>query len=380
MIQFWQLPAPASFVNNVADDLRAGNNVVLVFPDHYPEGWAAAFRAKLRELSLPRLEAITVDSAAPLAALHAQLGLGPCPSRASATHICGLDAFHGHFLHLQGFTSNAWQTWRAFLQAYEDACRHLPLAQRTLFIATLDGELALHSVQSANLLRVHRWSGSMDGLNTRLYAAGLLSATPMSHWHRQLAVSLLAELALWDPQVCAIGAALPLEQILEPELWLTAIARDRNWSATEDLKSPAAEWRGLRQQFDGHPRVHSAWLALAGRGQALAQRLWSGQVTALFPLIERHRRGLLRSYRGFLHVPWETQFGSVARVEDLELNHIADQLNSHNGRGLRDPSDFAAWLRDLRNGLAHFTPIAPDHLLEPRFQSRMDAPLACEED
>ena len=32
------------------------------------------------------------------------------------------------------------------------------------------------------------------------------------------------------------------------------------------------------------------------------------------------------------------------------------------------------------NDLAHLTPIAPERLLEPRFQSRRDAPLACEED
>jgi hypothetical protein len=59
----------------------------------------------------------------------------------------------------------------------------------------------------------------------------------------------------------------------------------------------------------------------AGRPQALAQRLWNGQFTALFPVIEPRRWGLLRSYRGFLRVPWEAQFDSVARVED-QLNHI----------------------------------------------------------
>ena len=98
------------------------------------------------------------------------------------------------------------------------------------------------------------------------------------------------------------------------------------------------------------------------------------------PLIERHRRGLLHYYRGLLHVPWPTQSGTISKLEDLELNHIADQFRPHSSGGLSDVYGFVSWLRDLRNDLAHLTSVAPQRLLDPRFQSRMGNVLTSEDD
>ena len=67
-------------------------------------------------------------------------------------------------------------------------------------------------------------------------------------------------------------------------------------------------------------------------------------------------------------------------MEDLELNHIADQLKSQNSRGLRRVYEFVCWLRDIRNDLAHLTPASAEHLLDPRFENRMDNVLASEDD
>jgi hypothetical protein len=188
-------------------------------------------------------------------------------------------------------------------------------------------------------------------------------------------------LALWDPEVITVGAALPLADILVPESWLANLARVRGWSAAEDLTSPAAQWRGLRQPFEGRHRTHSAWLALAGRNDVIAQRIWNGQVTALFPLLERHRRDLLNSHRGFLHVPWSTLYGkTINEIEDLEFSHVADQLRLQNLARLQPVYDFVYWLRDIRNDLAHLNCVSPQRLLEPRFQSRMDQVSTNEEE
>ena len=151
------------------------------------------------------------------------------------------------------------------------------------------------------------------------------------------------------------------------------MARVRGWSTTEDLASPAAQWHGVRQPFEGRLKTHSAWLALAGRKEVLAQRVWNGQVAALFPLLERHRRDLLNSHRGFLHVPWSTLYGrTIVEIEDLEFSHIADQLRLQNLEHLRPVYDFVYWLRAIRNDLAHLNCVSPQRLLEPTFQSRMD--------
>lgn len=378
---FWQLPEPARFLRTVVEDLRAGYNVVLAMPEHAPGGWITSLRAALSSASLPKLEGIQTDGLPPISAIHKALALGPCSSRATVSDLCDQAGFQGRIIHLQQFTPVAWQAWARFIEDYEDTCRHKELAERTLFVITLSGQLAIDAPAPANLLRIHGWLARMDGLNTRLHAASLLAANTQTHWQRQLAVAILAELALWDPEVVTLGASLSLAEILAPEPWLQKIAADRGWTVTDDLKSPVAEWRGLRQSFEGRHRTHSAWLALAGREEALAQRVWSGQVAALFPLLERHRRGLLKRYSGLLRVPWTTQFGkTITEIEDLELNHIADQLRPQSKGGLRDLYDFVSWLRDVRNDLAHLTNVAPQRLLEPRFQLKMDQILTNEDD
>ncbi len=372
MTGFWQLPAPATFLRRVVEDLREGNNVVVAIPNHAPSGWPTALRSSLADPVLPRLKEIQTDGSAPIPTLHKELALGPCSPRATIADLCANAGFQSRLLHIQRFTPPAWQAWSAFLCEYEDACRHLGLAQRTLFIATIQGDLAAQSPQPANLLRVHHWLDCVDSLNIRLHAAGLLSATTLPHWHRQLAVALLAELALWDPDVLTAGAALPLADIMEPEPWLSQIALTRGWSPSDDPSLPEAAWQGLRQNFENRRRTHSAWLALAGRREALDLRVWNGQVSALFPLLEQHRRGLLSTHSRLLRVPWSTQYGStINNLEDLELNHIADQLRIQNSRGLSDLCTFVNWLRDVRNDLAHLTPVEPNRLLDPRFQSRM---------
>lgn len=380
MIGFWQLPAPTTFLRGVVEDLREGNNVIIAIPDHAPVGWPNALRASLADPTLPRLEELRPDGVAPIPALYEQLALGRCSARASVNELCTNGGFQSRLLYLQRFTPSAWLAWSDFLFQYEDACRHLDLCQRTLFIAAIHGDLAAQAPRPANLLRIHLWCDKMDGVNARLYAANLLAGSNLPHWKRQLTVALLSELALWDPEVLDLGASLPLQDLIEPVPWLSQLATARQWSPADDLRSPLAQWHGYRQPFEGHHRIHSAWLALSGRHQALAQRVWAGQVGALFPLLERHRRSLLARYKNMLLTPWPTQFGYIQGIEDLELNHIADQLKSQSNGGLRNVYEFTCWLRDIRNDLAHLAPIPPVRLLDPRFEKRMDNVLAGEDD
>lgn len=372
MTGFWQLPSPATFLQRVSEDIREGNNIVVAIPHHAPEGLAEALRLSLALPSLPRLEEIQANGAPPISALHQELSLGPCSAHTSVVDLCASGGFQSRLIHVQHFTSTSWTSWSGFLNEYEDVCRHYELAQRTLFIATLQGELAAQAPPPANLLRVHQWLETVDTLNARLYAANLLSGAPLPPWQRQLAAALLSELALWDPEVIVLGASLPLADILSPATWLAPIATARGWSPADDLKSPLAQWRGLRQPFEGQLRTHSAWLALAGREDALAQRVWAGQVSAVFPLLERHRRAILSRYRALLRVPWTSRSGiTISQLEDLELNHLADQLCAHASGGLRSLYQFVCWLRDLRNDLAHLTPVPTQRLLDTRFEARM---------
>jgi hypothetical protein len=381
MSLFWQLPEPARYLRAIIDDLRAGSNVVLALPDHTPDGCAAALGTALTMNSLPALVELQPNGSAPIATMHELLALGPCSPGATAFDLCDNHGFRRRVIHVQSFTPASWPPWSNFLIEYEDACRQLELPDRTLFVVTLCGELAVNVPTQLNLLRVHPWLARMDGLNIRLHAAELLGASNIQiPWQRQLAVATLAELALWDPEVVAAGASLSLVEILEPEPWLTQIATARGWSLEDDPKLTASQWRGLRQSFDGRPRTHSAWLALAGRAEALSQRLWTAQVAALFPFLERHRRGFIHCHRKMFIIPWPTKFGQIDQLKDLELNHIADQLRPYSNGGLRDVFRFVCWLRDIRNELAHFNSVQASILLDSRFQSRMENFLSADDD
>jgi len=370
MIEFWQLPGPSRFLRGIADDLRAGCNVVLTFSEHSIDGWFTTLCAELSD-SLPSPQMMVPDGNPPIVALQNHLGLQNSSPRMSLPELCRLHAFGGKLIYLDFRTPGEWLPWQKFLLDYEDACKQISLTERTLFIAGLCGEVTPLAPGPANLLHLHKLVGQLESLDIRIHAANLLAGTTLPPWQRQLAVSLLVELALWDPEVCAIGSSLPLADLIQPATWLMQLAQDRGWTATDDVKDPAALWRGHSQQFEGEIRVHSAWLAMASHNEALNQRIWNGQVAALFPLLERHRRALIKAYRGLFRLPMQTDYKLITRYEDLELNHIADQLRSMNSRGLRDTCDFVFWLRDIRNDLAHLSLVSPADLLKPQFSARM---------
>ena len=381
MSLFWQLPEPARYLRAIIDDLRAGSNIVLTIPDHSPHGCAAALGTALSTIGLTPFQELQPNGSPPIATIHELLALGPCPPSPTVLDLCDNHGFRRRVIHVQSFTSGTWQAWSNFLIEYEDACRQLEVPDRTLFVVTLSGELAISAPTQANLLRIHPWLARMDGLNIRLHAADLLGASNiLIPWQRQLAVATLAELALWDPEVVTAGVSLPLDEILEPAPWLAQIATARGWSPSDDPKSTASQWRGLRQNFEGRPRTHAAWLAIAGRSEALSQRLWTAQIAALFPFLERHRRGFIHCYRQLFRLPWPTKLGQIDYVEDLELNHIADQFRPQSHGGLRDVYRFVTWLRDIRNELAHLKPASASLLLDQRFQSRMQNFLNSDDD
>lgn len=380
MTEFWDLPGSSSFIRIVADDLRSGSNTVVTFPEHAPRDWLSALRRSLGD-SMPRLEQFDPGENQPISAIHRYLELEPASVHSHVIDLCRNLAFQGRLLHFSPSSDAEWPKWRAFLALYEDVCKTFTLPQRTLFVAELRGPLSQEAPTPANLLHVHRWSGCLDSLDLRLYAAGLLSSSVSQHWQRNLSVTLLAELALWDPEVCLAGASRSLPELLEPADWLADLAKSRNWNPSDDTTLPSAEKRGIRHQFEGHSRIHSAWLALAGRSDALDYRIWNAQVASLFPLLERHRRSLIKTYARtkMLTVPWSTQFGEINRIEDLELNHIADQMARSSSGGLRDTYNFVCWLRDLRNDLAHLSAVRPERFAPSSIVARLERAI-CHDD
>ncbi|MEP6668741.1 MAG: hypothetical protein ABJF10_06285 [Chthoniobacter sp.] len=355
----------------MAEDLAQGRSLALAMPARPPDGWLDALRQALRDRASLEVERMSANGDAPLAQLASRF------AGADAANLPALvvaPAFAGQCVAILDVPGEHWAAWCALLTQFEVATRGCSLFARPRLLVA-GGAVALSSPPAPQPgLIAHRWNGAAAPLDLRLYAAILFEEAAGPPWQRQLAAAVSAELALWDPELCEFCRRLTLADLLDPLVPLQNWAAERCWSAEDPAMNEAAAWHlGCRHECDGQPREHAAWLALRGDQASLAQRVWSAQVGVLFPLLERHRQSLIGRWPRRLTVPYTTPSGQ--RIEDrrdLELAHIAAQW-----RGLTDmrrEREFAVWLRDLRNCLAHGEPVAADVLQSPMWQERFGRP------
>ena len=81
----------------------------------------------------------------------------------------------------------------------------------------------------------------------------------------------------------------------------------KNWK-----KGTIPNWKnGIKQTFDGKEQMHSAFLTLSPNKDELNRRRWYGQVTDLFPYIEKSRIKIIKSIRAHLTVPYTDKYGET---------------------------------------------------------------------
>jgi len=173
----------------------------------------------------------------------------------------------------------------------------------------------------------------------------------------ELASSVAAQLAGWDPDLCTLLAALSLDDLVEPLNILREYGRSRGWDALatkDDLQLWAS---GAMQQFRSLDTLHPAYSAVKNEHLRIRQLLWEAELSVLMPYIERERQLLLTTYSTLLTVPWVDAYGRViADVFDLEIGHIEYQLSRRPGitrEQLRQIAD----LKEARNSLSHLEPV-----------------------
>lgn len=82
------------------------------------------------------------------------------------------------------------------------------------------------------------------------------------------------------------------------------------------------------------------------------QQIWAGEISVLFPLLDRERRRMLEKYCEYWRVPFESRTGRVVKnYLDLEITDMADQAKAI--RGMKREIRHLYWLRRVRNALAH---------------------------
>lgn len=397
---WWQLPGPARLVAAVADDLDRGRCAAVALPAHAPAGFYPAVQQALRALAgqpqrwrAPHLPALAPpdespdqspdDPAAPSPTpqtwLHhylppAEAGTAP---PATALALAQRPGFGGYRVLLQPAPADA-DAWLAWLAGYQQALPQVRHAERTVFLLVLAGAAApLLPPPAAGLpCHTYRDQASAADLALHLHFACPRSPHEPPLLHR-VRLAVAAAVAAFDPDTAVALATGPLATLLQPAAWLSALAQDRGWPAAPapafGARVPAAAaealWAaGRRAPVDGHPCLHPAALAQAGHLEALATRVWEGQLPVLLPFLEQRRQALLRQLAQRLRplLPYQNASGeTLRRLEEIEVGDLFRLCISSGFIRLPDAATRAEirLLRDCRNLLAHLNPVPEAEVL-----------------
>lgn len=350
-MKWWQLPGPASFVNEISDELRSGSNVILQLPSCLPTGLRSAIADNLgSSVPITTIDADGVASVFDFLFDHYTSGTETRTLRNASTLV---QHIHPGFIYwLTGITCKNWPAWRVFLSEYQHACGNRAVLERTLFCVMLEGDVAEATITPEVRLSLLRYDNRVSRLDALIFSSLLLERSTLESevlW--EVRAAIIAQLALWDPDAATRLAANVLDNAFEPEIILAKMAKERGWTDL-DLKNEQSLWsHGAGMRFQGEFCLHAAYLASAKLNDEIARRVWTGQVGILFPYIEGVRRQFLQRYQHAFRLPQLTARGSIHDIHDLEIGHIYSQLQQMLASG--KDRYLAERLTTMRNALAH---------------------------
>jgi len=346
---WWTLPGPARFVDALLDDLQEGRNVIVRLPQLLPDGLKEAMNESLTECNISVLRASPGIS--PIKQVEVQYGLeGECKdikSLASCRSLSGL------IIWIEGVDSANRDEWVFFLTKYQHAVSAIQPHLRLRFCLPLIGEVAVNRIEPEVCLSVREWNNVLNFTDTLLHAARVITGAFSSPLQQRVAQSVVAKLSLWDYSLVHSFQGLTLDQIFSPQKVLAHVANSRGWNA----KSYKPNWAdGSLQEFEGKQRQHSCLITES----ALRRRIWSGQVSVLFPHVEEARQDILPDIRRYLKPPFQTNCGEIRDISELEISQIWYFLLKSEARVNPELTRKVSELKDVRNRLAHLEPLPAD--------------------
>lgn len=352
------MPGPQYFIQNIAQDLREGKNVVICLPRYSPDKLAVRIREAINEGN--RWEYLTNNNyyeSSPIDFLY-QYFLAGCDAKEVRTIPNFLNHFEtmGKIIWIDGISELSWPYWKEFIIKYEPVCRGKSLLERTVFCILLKGELAIHPPREDVCLSVRIYSGISDSLDMLIYASHMASGSVVfsSGIIGKLMPVIISKIALWDPYVAEVLLRQPMEILLSPSKILKDIAIEREWMDNKsNIRKPLWEL-GMKNVFEEEECFHSCILGKL----ELERRLWSAQLGVIYPYIEEQRQIILKHIKKFISVPYTTRFGDeISDINDLEIGHIEAILSNNSSFSDRRMLKRISDLRKARNDLAHLTPL-----------------------
>ena len=268
-------------------------------------------------------------------------------------------------LFLVYLNESRYRDWFDFLAAFELRARSVDAHDRARFLIRLssNGEEIPRVIGDSQVVVQRQWNGITSELDTMISIARRVVGRELKPYQRRLLVSWVSHLALWDTELAELLLSLPEQRLATPLESLREYGRSQGWS---DRK--VSSWLdGTRNQYEGSERRHSAWLALHDRGNELEQRMWAAQAAVLLPLLDQHRRALIRESIAYIK-PALARKGSAEDLLDVEFNELHNALVQV--RAPKSLQEKGRRLREHRNCLAHqlalpFEQLFFSNLLDP---------------
>ena len=357
IVDWWSLPGPQGLVARICSEIRIGKNILLSLPDLFPDGLRKAVRESrdLRDLHWHSLTVSASEHRHPLDWLWEEFVFAddhPGQMR-SVEQLLSRDDLSGMVVWVDGLRPSCAGTLPAFLERFSQVLNGIAVFKRSQLCCVVP--LSTARSFSANVccavIDSNSYVGTIDALT---FATTLIEEKAFVVLEAQVAASVIANIALWDEEVAIALAQEPLETILCPMAWLKGWCRTKEWTAA--LTDDDLRHKGLLTVFGGELKLHSAVAAVREEAGELDARVWRGQAGVLLPFIEERRRDLLEYFGDVIKLPFRTRFGEIVDAEDLEIGH----LHSMFGRVHHIDADAQALiriLREMRNKLAHFTPV-----------------------
>ena len=330
------------YLDSVMDSISAGRSAAMIFPEKIPweQDFVGAIRDRLRMyLDTRWLEvqsAAGVDSPGKFL-MRSYLSkedqeLYWPPRHGSEAHFLGMSEhspLHRRFLLLTDISAGKAPLWGAAVREYQEGFRAKfgENADCCIFILIIKCGF----MQSAPELDVCRYSDYITDYDSLMFSMMRCSALQLSSGCRQYIAELASSLG--DQQIELAGELA---------------------GYGEDLaKHP---WRCAQEVFDRRGELYTE--------DRIRNAIWLAQIKVVYPKLEEERRGFITKYQKKLaaYMPLPNSLGEIiTKPADLEIGQLFFIVNKHKFAGSDDFHRISS-LRDVRNQLAHSSPMSYDML------------------
>lgn len=365
MPELWSLPGSQRFVTDAVAEIRSGRSLLIRCSRLADTNPVIQISRVLTESGYDSYDIDVAGEGAPAIKVCRALGL-PRESGFSISKLFESEAFRRAPLLLADLKLYDCRDWFDFLNAFELRAKSVDAYDRPRFVlrVTCNVDEVPSSLSDGQVVSQRQWNGITSELDTAILITRKVMERELKPHQRRLLVAWVAQLALWDTELIDWLLALPLARLAMPKEALCEYGQLKGW-ANQRFTS----WlEGTRNYYDGSDRRHSAWLALNDGGNELDRRLWAAQASVVLPLLDQHRRALIRESMGYLK-PTLRGIASLDDALEMEFNELHNRLvqviapRSLQEKGRR--------LREHRNCLSHQRVIAFDQLF---FSSLLEPP------